>query len=126
MNPGTWGLIISGVLALGTVLGTILSRIGKKGDQELQSITDQFGRMLSENKYLGEQLTAERAGRAQDRVESEGRWSRQIDRCRKITDSASRTINRLLSNEPGTGPDIEGAQTLRAIDEHNGLDHTDN
>lgn len=114
MNPSTWTVVISGVLAAGGIIGTILSRIGKKGDQELQSFSDQFQRMLRENEYLAKSLADERAARAADRTEWETRFTRQTDRCRKITDAATATIIRLLSGRTDPAADA----TLSQIAEH--------
>jgi hypothetical protein len=121
VNPTNWGLIISGMTALGAVIGVVMSRIGKKGDQELQSFTDQYERMLGENKYLTEQLKSEREGRASDRTDAEARWTRQMERCRRVTDAASDTITRLLSSR---GPDPAAQAALDQIVAHNdAVDH---
>jgi hypothetical protein len=103
------------MVALGSVLGVILSRIGKKGDQEQQAVTDQFRRMLEENQYLTTSLTQARADISQVRQGWEDRWQRQMDRCRTITDTL---VNALATNTPATTN-----SALQKLDDHRAHDH---
>lgn len=45
-------------------------------------------------------LAREREIRERERLAAEGRWSRQVDRCRKITDTAASTITDLMRYVP--------------------------
>lgn len=107
-----WGIIISGVLAAGTILGVILSGIGKKGDQEQAQVTDQFKRMLEEVNYW--QTTT-----ARQRTEWEDRWDRQIKRCRSIVDKLVVYVGAqaaMLAEIPGAQREAGGL--LREVEEH--------
>ena len=124
MNPTFWGVIISGVVAVGGVFGTILARRGTRGDQELQSFSDQFGRMLEENKYLTSQLGEARSEVTRVRTEWEQRWDRQIARCRTVTDQAAAAIARLMGMHT-LEDERDAQQVLRDTAAHIESDHTD-
>lgn len=51
MSPALAGLFISGLAALGTVLGVLISGVGKRGDRQTQEVNDQFSRQLQEISY---------------------------------------------------------------------------
>lgn len=119
----TWGIIISGVLAAGTILGVVLSGIGKKGDQEQAQVTDQFKRMLEEVNYW--QTTT-----ARQRTEWEDRWDRQVKRCRTIIDKLVVYVGAqaaMLSDaQDDPGIQREAQRLLREVEEHlAGHDHLD-
>lgn len=115
MNPTIWTVVIAGAGVFGALLGTVLSRIGKKGDQELESIRDQFGRLISEVNYWKEtSVTA--------RDQWEARWDRQMTRCRKITDALVGALAPLL--RAASAEDRQAAEkALEDLREHNDSDH---
>lgn len=115
-SPGLWGVIISGVLALGSVLGVVLSGIGKKQDQEQQQVTDQFRRMMDEITYW--QRTA-----STTREEWEGRWDRQMDRCRRITDRLTAALNTVASQATNPADREVADEALAEVKAHNYNDH---
>lgn len=110
-------VIIGIVSSLVLLIGYILTQRGKKGDQAQEAIKSQFDRMLTENRYLAEQLAA-------TRKEWEARWDRQMVRCRKITDTAANTISDLLRFVP---PDKQSKanRTINEIATHVDGDHSD-
>lgn len=115
MEPATlWGLIISGVLAVGSVLGVVLTKVGKKGDQEQAQVTDQFKRMLDEVGYW--QNTA-----VKNREEWETRWDRQMTRCRKITDKLVMFVVTTGKADPSVRTEAESL--ARDLADHNETDH---
>jgi hypothetical protein len=115
MNPSIWTVIIAAAGVAGGIIGTIASRMGKKGDQELESVRDQFGRLLSEVNYWKESATS-------TRDEWETRWDRQMVRCRKVTDALVGALARLLLG--ATAEDREIAEkALQDLHEHNDTDH---
>lgn len=111
-----WGLIISGTVALGSILGVVLTNVGKKGDQEQQQVTDQFKRMLEEVGYW--QDTTSRT-----RTEWEGRWDRQMDRCRKITDKLVIFIASIAKSSMDPRVRSEAEDLTSAVKTHNESDH---
>lgn len=116
MNVSDIIMAVSGIVV--GVVGTISTRIGKKGDQTLQAAKEQFDRMLGEINYYRDALD-------ETRTQWEGRWDRQMARCRKVTDQASVAIARLMNGQH-THRDHEVAeQALRDIEEHVQTDHTD-
>jgi len=124
LNPAYWGVIISGIGVVGTVVGIFLARAGKKGDQELQAVGDQFRRLMEENTFLAAQAREARLEARETRTEWEQRWDRQVTRCRKIADSATTVITRLMG--PHTIRDeTEAEVTLRDIRLHVAVDHND-
>lgn len=113
--PTTWGLVISGVLAIGSVLGVVLSRIGQKQDVEQRQVSDQFERMLNEVTYWRDSAT-------RTREEWEARWDRQINRCRGITDRLAMTLA-LTAKDPAERASVE--EVLGELRNHNSTDHRD-
>lgn len=111
-----WGLVISGTVALGSVLGIVLTNIGKRGDQEQQQVTDQFKRMLDEVGYW--QDTTSRT-----RTEWEGRWDRQMKRCRTITDQLVAFIAAIAHNSLDPLIRAEAEDLTNAVRAHNDGDH---
>lgn len=113
-----WGLIISGVLAIGSVLGIILSRMGKKEDVEQQAVSDQFKRMLDEVNYW-------QASASTTRTEWEARWDRQMDRCRKITDRMAGALQTLLGqlDDEHKVADHTVQEVIEAVKDHDNVDH---
>lgn len=112
----SWGLIISGVLALGSVLGVILSRVGKREDVEQAQVSDQFRRMLEEVNYWQE-------SNSRTRSEWEQRWDRQVDRCRRITDRLSSTVTNLAGQLSSGQAKEDAADALREVEDHREADH---
>jgi hypothetical protein len=60
MNPAIAGIVISGLAALGTVIGVFISGVGKRGDRQAQEVNDQFKRQLDEINYLDKSVHAAR------------------------------------------------------------------
>jgi hypothetical protein len=115
VNPGGWTLIIAAVVAAGGIIGTITSRIGKRGDQELETVRDQFARLIAEVDYW-------KATATEGRGEWEGRWDRQMVRCRKVTDALVVALAQLLRG--ASAEDREAAErALQDLREHNDADH---
>jgi hypothetical protein len=114
--PTLWGLVISGVLAIGSVLGVVLSGVGKKQDQEQQQVSDQFKRLLDEVSYW--QRTAQTT-----REEAEGRWDRQIDRCRRITDKLTAALTSVASQANDPAGRKVADEALADLEAHKYNDH---
>jgi hypothetical protein len=116
VNLSVWTIVIAAATVIGGVVGTVAARMGKKGDQELETVRDQFARLIAEVAYW--QNTATDA-----RTEWEGRWDRQMVRCRKVTDALVVAIVRLLRGST-TPEDREVAEkALDDLREHNSSDH---
>jgi hypothetical protein len=49
--PAFFGIIVAGLSTLGTVVGVLMTGIGKKGDQKAQAASDEFKRMVEEITY---------------------------------------------------------------------------
>lgn len=115
-TPTIWGLVISGVLAVGSILGVILSGVGKKQDQEQQQVSDQFRRLLDEVGYW--QGTASRT-----REEWESRWDRQMQRCRVITDRLTTALAVVSDKLEDPAEKAKAAEALEELRAHNTNDH---
>lgn len=109
-------IVMSVVGSAVLLVGYLLAQRGKKGDQEIQETKDQFQRMVDEAKYWREQTSGSRA-------EFEGRWDRQIARCRRITEQASATIADLMKYVP-SNQQRDASDTLGEIEQHRQDDHT--
>lgn len=116
--PGLWGIVISGVLAVGSILGVILSGVGKKQDLEQQQVSDQFKRMLDEVNYW--QNTA---GATRDQWEK--RWDRQMGRCRTITDRLVIALTVISAQSNNSADKAKADEALAEIRAHNTSDHGD-
>lgn len=86
-------IIMAAVGAAVAALGYVLAQYGKRGDQQIQQNKDQFQRLMDEANYWRDQT-------GEARAEFEGRWDRQIARCRKVTDQAYATIAELIRFVP--------------------------
>ena len=121
--------VISGLLAalgiFGSYLAAILTRRGKTEDLKLQRADQAFDHMkeLAETRSVDlVRATADRdaAWAEVERVRKlwEGRWDRQILRCRKVTAALVETIAMLRTDaDPKQRQVVEDA--LHALDEHN-------
>jgi CRISPR/Cas system-associated protein Cas5 (RAMP superfamily) len=58
--PAIFGLVIATLSAIGTVLGVVLSGLGKRGDQKVKSAEDEFTRIMDENTYWHNETKAAR------------------------------------------------------------------
>lgn len=115
MNPSGWTLIIAAVVAVGGIIGTITSRIGKRGDQELETVRDQFARLIAEVDYWKSTAT-------EGRGEWEGRWHRQMARCRNVTDALVVALVQLLPDASTEDREL-AERALQDLREHNDADH---
>lgn len=106
---------MAGVGAAVAVLGYILAQYGKRGDQQIQQNKDQFQRLMDEANYWRGQTN-------DSRTEFEGRWDRQIARCRKVTDQAYATIAELIRFVPDPQR-RQGDRALEEISEHQTNEH---
>jgi hypothetical protein len=116
-------IIISLVGSAVLLAGYLLSRKGKRYDEKAQQVQDQFTRMLSENTHLTSELDKERDRHQEDNAMWESRLHRQVDRCRKITESAVGTITHLMGRL--TSEDQAAAEhMIEEINHHNADEHT--
>ena len=98
-----------------TFLGIVLSQIGKKGDQQIQTTKDQFQRLIDEAKYWKDNASDARADLEKFR-------ERQLVRCRGVTDAAYATISKLI--EAAKPPErAEGQAMMGEIEQHRAEDH---
>lgn len=67
-------------------------------------------------------LAREREIRESERLAAEGRWSRQMDRCRRVTDTASNAITDLMRYIPPS-QQLSANHVLDDLVEHRQNDH---
>ena len=116
-SPTTSQLIISAAGILITFVGIMLSRIGKRADEVQSSVTSQFERQMQEIEYLSARLK-------ETREEWEGRWDRQMTRCRIITTSSAQVIVGLQDRlKPGDPNKVLSEQQVLEMQEHLERDH---
>jgi vacuolar-type H+-ATPase subunit I/STV1 len=124
---------VSLILGLFTVAaafaGHYLSRRGKRDEIRQQQVAQAF----EERNTAFEQVSAladrykgdadrERDLRQRDNDAWEARWSRQMDRCRLITDTASNTITDLMKFVP-LSQQRDAGRVLDDMAEHRAEDH---
>lgn len=113
----TQNLIMAAVGAAVTFLGIVLSQIGKRGDQQIQTTKDQFQRLIDEAKYWKDNAT-------EARDELEKFRDRQLLRCRGVTDAAYATISKLI--EAANAPNRAEGQAMQGeLEQHRSEEHGD-
>lgn len=128
-SPSTVSLILGLFTVAAAFAGHYLSRRGKR-DEIRQS---QVAQAFEERNTAFEQVSAladrykgdadrERELRQKDNDVWEARWSRQMDRCRKITDTASNTITELMKFVP-SAQQRDASHVLDDMAEHRQDDH---
>lgn len=103
-------IIMSVVGSAVLLVGYLLAQRGKKGDQEIQETKDQFQRMVDEARYW-------KAEAGDARTELDSFRDRQLTRCRKVTESAYKTIAELIRYVPDEQR-TRGREALGELTEH--------
>lgn len=123
-------LIIALIGAAGLLLGNLLNKIGVRAQQrqaeaanKLTEVDESHARIMSENTYLTNQLTAARSEVTKVRAEWEARWGRQMERCRKIIDTSAAMIQALQKQTTSLHARREAESVLGDIAEHQLDDH---
>ena len=128
-SPSTVSLILGLFTVAAAFAGHYLSRRGKQDEVRQQQVAQAF----EERNTAFEQVSAladrykgdadrERELRQKDNDAWEARWSRQMDRCRKITDTASNTITDLMKFVP-MNQQRDAGHVLDDMAEHRNEDH---
>jgi hypothetical protein len=128
-SPSTVSLILGLFTVAAAFAGHYLSRRGKRDEIRQQQVAQAF----EERNTAFEQVSAladryksdadyQRDMRAKDRDEWESRWARQMDRCRRLTDSATNTITDLMRFVP-LSQQRDAGHILDDIAEHRADDH---
>jgi hypothetical protein len=128
-SPSTVSLILGLFTVAAAFAGHYLSRRGKRDEIRQQQVAQAF----EERNTAFEQVSAladrykgdadrERDLRQRDNDAWEARWSRQMDRCRLITDTASNTITDLMKFVP-LSQQRDAGHVLDDMAEHRAEDH---
>lgn len=114
---------ILGVCAVASgVLGTLLAFRGKNADQKSAARAQSFIELEGLAKERADEIAALRAENARLRTEYEGRWDRQLARCRSATDSLVGVIAEYgASSSTAVAAAVEALRGLYAHreDDHN-------
>jgi hypothetical protein len=146
-NPGVVSLALGILTVLGTVSGYLLVRMSKRDEireqrvaqtfqerntafEQLSAISDRYKTDADYQRTQREQdrieheaeLTRERERRERERLAAEGRWERQLNRCRKALDESYATITELIRYIP-EAMRAEATHTLQDLEDHRVEDH---
>ena len=146
-NPGAASLILGILTVLGTVVGYYLVRRSKRDEireqqvahafqerntafEQVSVIADRYKTDADYQRALREQdrleheaeLGRERERRERERLAAEGRWERQLNRCRKALDESYATITDLIRYIPEQMR-ADATHTLDELEEHRVEDH---
>jgi hypothetical protein len=118
-------------------VGQWLARRGKKDEtsqqqaaQRIAERSEAFDQLeslaaarLTELNYKDTLIATLRGELISTRQEWEARWSRQMERCRAITDSSTKSILNLIQNPEEKSAARDAVETLDAIEKHRKADH---
>lgn len=113
------GIGISLLTIAGTVLATVLTRKGKRDDDRREVRQQWFNEMAELAETRREEIERKDAQLAALHAQYEGRFDRQLARCRATTDSLIKAIAELRSSPTGPAAD----RALRQLAEHREDDH---
>ena len=136
MWPQITTVVVGISSAVAAVVAAVLVRRGQQEDSRNRAAAEaaknrievhdsQFKQLADLNAILTKAYQDKVAELAQVRAEWEARWSRQMERCRKVTDAAIRSITRLLALLKGNEAAAEIAEdALANIRAHDETDHS--
>ncbi len=149
-NPGVVSLTLGILTVLGTVTGYLLVRMSKRDEireqkvahdfqerntafEQVAAIADRYKTDADYQRELRErdrleheaELARERERRERERLTAEGRWERQMNRCRKALDESYATITDLIRYIPEQMR-ADAVRTLDDLEEHREDDHPAN
>lgn len=125
--PEITSAILTATAIFAGLFGTMLARRGKREDNRIAETNQnllELSALAEERRVeivgLRLELTAERTAHQATRDREEKRWSRQLDRCRTVTDSLVQALSQRWADN---GKELRDA-ALRKLEDHRFEDHT--